>query len=97
MHDGVDFIRTKQPVHQLTVTDITLHKGMPRCIGQIFQVIQRSGIGQRIQVHNMHIRIGLQHMTHEIAADKSGTARDQHSLRMKCHHSPFNSVERYSP
>ena len=51
--------------HQLFITDISVNKDMPFIVLQILQIFQVTGIGQRIKVDNLDVRVLLQHVVNE--------------------------------
>jgi hypothetical protein len=47
--DGVDGVLAQQPIHQRPIADVALNEGMPGRIGQVAQVVQRTGVGQQVE------------------------------------------------
>ena len=78
MDEGVNLVFAQQAVHQPPVANIALDEDMPGGIGQIAQVVQRTGVGQQVEVDDADFGIGDQQMANEIAADETGAAGHQH-------------------
>ena len=63
----------KQLIHEFRVRNITLYKFVIRVgldIGQVFQIAR---ISQCIQIDDLVIRMGFQHVLYKIGADEPGT------------------------
>lgn len=76
--DGIDEVFAQQPIHQRSITDVALNKGMPGRVGEIAQIVRRAGIGQQVEIDNVDIGVGRQQVADEIAADEAGAAGHQH-------------------
>jgi len=71
----------EKPVQQGAVGNVALHKAVARGVGQVFQVFQAAGIGERVQGHNPDIRVCPQQIMHKIGPDKAGPSSHQHIAR----------------
>ncbi len=78
--DSINLIAAQQIVHQSAVADISLNKDVARSIRQVFEVLLAAGIGEDIQIDDMHLRLGLEEKAHKIRADESGPAGDKYIL-----------------
>ena len=65
----------QEPDHQISVVDGTMDKVITRRLRQPRQIVCISGIGQKIEI-NDNVS-GSDRADDEIAADKSGAARDE--------------------
>ena len=83
--DGVDGVLAQQPIHQWPVADVALNEGMPGGIGQLAQVVQRTGIGQQVKGDDAGVRLGRQQVADEIAADETSAAGHQYVTGMMFH------------
>jgi hypothetical protein len=46
------------------------------------EIIKIAGVGQFVKIDDLPIRVGLQGVTDEVAADETGTARDEISRHL---------------
>ena len=75
--DGV--VAGDQPVQQLRVADVA-HDELHAVGGQAGDVLGVAGIGQLIQDGNVHPRVVVHDVVHEVAADEAAAARDDDVL-----------------
>jgi len=81
MHHRVDCVFRKNPVQQGAVGNVALDKAVARWVGQVFQVFQAAGIGERVQGHNPDLGICAQQVMHKIRTYKAGPTSHQHIMR----------------
>jgi hypothetical protein len=74
-------------MNKRTVADISMDKCVTLTGIAVFEIIQVARIGQGIQVDDIVIRMGAQHIPDKITPDKSCTARDKnlHGSHQKNH------------
>ena len=75
--DGVDVVVCEQPVDQLGVADVAVHEAVVGGVVDVFEVLQVTGVGERIQVDDAILRMGLEPVADEIGADEAGAAGDE--------------------
>lgn len=73
VHDGV--VAGYQPVQQLRVADVA-HDELHAVGGQTGDVLGVAGVGQLVQDGDVHPRVVVDHVVHEVAADEAAAARD---------------------
>ncbi len=83
--DGVDLMFAQQAVDQRPVADVALDEKMPGGIGQVAQVVQRTGVGQQVEIDNANLRISGQQMADKVAANEAGAAGHEYVMRMMFH------------
>ena len=76
VHHHVGMLLLKQVVDGLAVTDVRLHETEVGLVHDAFQRGQVARIGQLVHADNAILRVLVQHIENEVAADKSGTAGD---------------------
>jgi hypothetical protein len=59
MHHRIDRVSVKEAIEQRTHADVALNESMPLWVRQVFQVLQAAGVGQSIQVDDVHSRVRL--------------------------------------
>ena len=77
VHDRV--VAGDDPIEQLRVADVTDDELDP-VLGQPRDVLGVAGVGQLVQDGDMHVRVVLDHVMHEVAADEAAAARDDDIL-----------------
>ena len=77
VHHNIKLLLLKQIHDKGTVRDISFHKVIiwPVCHGR--KRFQIARIGQKVQIHNLILRILIHHMVNKIAADKTGASGNQ--------------------
>ena len=73
MHDRV--VARNQPVQQLRVADVA-HDELHAVSRQPGDVLGVAGVGQLVQDGDVHPRVVLHHVVHEVAADETAATRD---------------------
>ena len=74
VHHHVGMLLLKQVVDGLAVTDVRLHETEVGLVHDTLQRGQVSGIGQLVHADNTILRVLVQHIENEVAADKTGAA-----------------------
>ena len=82
VHHHVGMLLLKQIVDGLAVTDIRLHETEVGLIHDALQRRQVTGIGQLVHADNPILRVLVQHIENEVAADKPGTAGDDNGHKV---------------
>lgn len=77
VHDGV--VARYQPVQQLRVADVADDE-LHAVGGQTGDVLGVAGVGQLVQDGDVHPRVVVDHVVHEVAADEAAAARDDDVL-----------------
>ena len=80
VHDRV--VAGDDPIEQLRVADVTDDELDP-VLGQPRDVLGVAGVGQLVQDGDMHVRVVVHDVVHEVAADEAAAARDDDVLRFK--------------
>ena len=80
VHDGV--VARHQLIKQLRVADVA-HDELDAVGGQPRDVLGVAGVGQLVQDGDVHARVVVDHVVHEVAADEAAAARDDDVLRFK--------------
>ncbi len=80
MDHGIDGVAAEKVVQQRAVANIPAHEGVAGRVGQLFQVLQAAGVGQGIQVDDMHARIRRQQSIYKIGADETRSTGDEYIL-----------------
>ena len=80
VHDGV--VARDQSVQQLGVADVA-HDELHSVGGQTRDVLGVARVGQLVQDGDMHLRVVVDHVVHEVAADEAAAARDDDVLGFK--------------
>ena len=75
IHHHVGLFFFKQPIDEVPVRDVPLHKGKARLLPDGGERLQIARIGELIQTDDLVVRMG-QLVIDEIAPDKSGSAGD---------------------
>lgn len=78
VHDGV--VARYQPVQQLRVADVADDE-LHAVGGQTGDVLGVAGVGQLVQDGDVHPRVVVDHVVHEVAADEAAAARDDDIFR----------------
>ena len=73
VHDGV--VAGDQPVEQLGVADVA-HDELHAVGRQTGDVLGVAGVGQLVQDGDVDVRVVVDHVVHEVAADEAAAARD---------------------
>ena len=76
VHHHVGVFLLKQVIDSLAVTDVRLHETEVGLVHDALQRGQVSGIGQLVHADNTILRVLVQHIENEVAADKPGAAGD---------------------
>ena len=76
VHHVINVVLVKQALDRLFVTDIRLNKDIIRVAFHTLQVFQIAGIGQLVHVDDLNVAVFVQHIDHEVRADKAGAAGD---------------------
>jgi len=76
VYDGVDLMLRNDPVDQIGIADIAVYKAVAALIGQVAQVFQTAGVGQRVQVDHLHSRLFHENGANEIRSDETRPACD---------------------
>ena len=76
VHHVINVVLVKQALDRLFVTDIRLNKDIIRVAFHALQVFQIAGIGQLVHVDDLNVAVLVQHIDHEVRADKAGAAGD---------------------
>ena len=74
VHHHVGMLLLKQVVDGLAVTDVRLHEAEVGLVHDALQRGQVAGIGQLVHADNTILRVLVQHIENEVAADKPGAA-----------------------
>lgn len=80
VHDGV--VARDDAVQQFRVADVA-HDELHAVGGQPGDVLGVAGVGQLVQDGDMYLWVVIDHVVHEVAADKAAAARDDDVLRFK--------------
>ena len=80
VHDGV--VARDDPVQQLGVADVA-HDELHAVGGQARDVLGVAGVGQLVQDGDVHVRVVVHDVVHEVAADEAAAARDDDVLGFK--------------
>ena len=87
VHDRV--VARDDAVQQLCVADVADDELDP-ILGQARDVLGVAGVGQLVQDGHVDVRVVVDHVVHEVAADEAAAARDDDVLR-------FEGLRHYSP
>jgi hypothetical protein len=74
MNDGVNLVLTEQGGNKLAVANISLHKDVSFGIGQVFEIFETAGVGQRIEIDDPNLLFRLKQITYKIRTDKPRSA-----------------------
>ena len=80
VHDGV--VAGDYLVEQLRVTDVS-HDELHAVGGQPRDVLRVAGVGQLVEDGDVHARVVVDHVVHEVAADEAAAARDDDVMGLK--------------
>ena len=80
VHDGV--VARDDAVQQLGVADVA-HDELHAVGGQPRDVLGVAGVGQLVQDGHVDVRVVVDHVVHEVAADEAAAARDDDVLGFK--------------
>jgi len=70
----------EQGKHGVPVANVRLHKAEVGIVHHGLQGGQVAGVGQLIQADDAIVRVLVQHMEHEVAADETGAAGHDNGL-----------------
>ncbi len=76
VHDGVRPVLLERPLHVLLFDDIAANEGVVRVRLDFGQVLEVAGVGQRVEVDDLVLRLAEQH-PHEVRADEPCTTGDE--------------------
>lgn len=91
VHDGV--VARDDAVQQLRVADIA-HDELHAVVGQARDVLGVAGVGQLVQDGDVDVRVVVDDVVHEVAADEAAAARDNDVLEKQWWHAtvlPFRT------
>ena len=80
VHDGV--VVRDDAVQQLGVADVA-HDELHAVGGQRGDVLRVAGVGQLVQHGDVHPRVVVHDIVHEVAADEAAASRDDNVIRFK--------------
>src|ERR1043166_8283014 len=80
MDDGVDLVLCNQLGDQPGIANVAVDKCMPFGRWQVLEVLQRSRIRERIEIHHVYLRFGTLDKPNEVRADKTRAACDEDVL-----------------
>ena len=83
--DSIKFVLFKQGFDQGAVLDVTFDKCILRCVLDVPQVLQVSGIRQQVQIHNFRFRVILEQRADHVRANEAGTACDENGSKCAFH------------
>jgi hypothetical protein len=64
-----------------------VHERVARVVDDVVQVFLAAGVGQLVEIGDVPIRVRVERVADEVAADETGAAGDQYVNR--CQMSPF--------
>ena len=76
VHHVIDVVLVKQTLNRLFVANVRLNKDIIRVVFHALQVFQITGIGQLVHIDDLDVAVFVQHINHEVRADKAGAAGD---------------------
>jgi hypothetical protein len=71
VHHCIDLVLPQETIHQLSVTDVPLHKRVTFGIGQALEVVKRSSISKQIEINYLDALVGFQQVSDEVATNES--------------------------
>ena len=69
--DRVDLMLTKKLIQQVAIGDVSVHKQVALRMGEIFEVLQAAGVGKRVEVDDLYVRVLQQQVVDEVGADEA--------------------------
>ena len=75
--NGIDLVNPHYPRDKLGIVDIAMHKHIPIAAMLFFkggEILAVPRIGQIVQVDDMHIVVGFEHIVDEVGTDESASA-----------------------
>lgn len=93
VHDGV--VARDDAVQQPGVADVA-HDELHAVVGQAGDVLGVAGVGQLVQDGNVDVRVVVDDVVHEVAADEAAAARDNDVLEKQWWHAtvlPFRTIK----
>ena len=60
-----------------SIENVAMHERVPRVVHHVVQVFPAAGISQLVEIGDVPVRMRVQRVAHEVAADKTGAAGDQ--------------------
>ena len=65
------------------VGDVALNKRMPGGV-EVFEVVEVAGIGELVEIDDVQLGVGGEHVAHEVGADESRAAGDDNPCHDAC-------------
>ncbi len=80
--DGVDAVADRRR-DRLRIGDVAAHETMARIVEQRFEVREVAGVREQIERGDCVVRVGRQHVLHEVRADEAGAAGHEELHRQR--------------
>ena len=74
--DAVDGVLLKEAFHKCAIADIAFDEMATQSVDVAFDRVHVAGIGEEVEDDQLRVRVGGQHILHEVGANESGSAGD---------------------